>query len=143
MNLVLPTIEQNSVCGQYCKMGCFVLASLLLHVLVVALWHGEPPAGPVGRSTFKITLVARHGDIPEKPGVEHEQAGESEPSPSSKSSALTGEQSKPVEDDKQQALLTTEPTVSLQSAARIVKQNTANETQPVKSVRKPQTNAPG
>jgi protein TonB len=47
-----------------------VLGSLLLHTLVVALWRGEPPAGPVGRGTFQITLLARHGNTPGKAGAE-------------------------------------------------------------------------
>ncbi len=44
------------------RLGYFVVASLLLHGLVLTLWRGEPPAGPAGRSTFQITLLARHGD---------------------------------------------------------------------------------
>ena len=48
--------------GPSSRLGYFVLVSLLLHGLALLLWRGEPPAGPPGRSTFQITLLARHGD---------------------------------------------------------------------------------
>ena len=48
--------------GHHRKLGYFVAGSLALHFLVAVLWRGEPPAGTVGKSTFKITLLARHGD---------------------------------------------------------------------------------
>jgi protein TonB len=53
----------------------FVLASLLLHVLLMMLWRGAPPAGPVGQSTFQIALVARHGDTPQQPAAGQQQPG--------------------------------------------------------------------
>lgn len=48
--------------GQRHRLGYFVAGSLVLHCLVAGLWRGEPPEGPEGNSTFKITLLARHGD---------------------------------------------------------------------------------
>ena len=39
------------------------------------LWRGEPPTGPVGRSTFQITVLARHGDTAAKADAESGQRG--------------------------------------------------------------------
>ncbi len=44
------------------RLGYFILGSLLLHLVVVGAWRSSEPPGPVGQSTFKVTLVARHGD---------------------------------------------------------------------------------
>lgn len=52
----------SSVQNHRPALGYFVLGSLVLHTLLVGLWQGEAPAGPSARSTFKITLLARHGD---------------------------------------------------------------------------------
>jgi len=139
MDLLLPTVDRKSVCGQRCNIVYFFLGSLLLHVLVGVLCCGEPPAGPVGRSTFEITLVTRHGDTSEQPGVEREQAEDHEPRPSSNSSTLSSKPSKPVEDAKQQPLLSTEPAESSPSTARIVYKMQHDKRRPVKSARKPQT----
>jgi TonB family protein len=62
MNLAMPTDVNNGSGGHRRKLGYFVLGSLVLHLMVAGLWRGEPPAGPVGQSTFKVTLLARHGD---------------------------------------------------------------------------------
>ncbi len=48
--------------GHHRRLGYFVAGSLVLHFLVAGFWHGETPDGPVGQSTFKITLLARHGN---------------------------------------------------------------------------------
>jgi protein TonB len=75
MTLSLPSVEHRSVASQRRRLIWFVLGSLLLHVLLVALWRGEPPAGPVGQSTFQVTLVARHGDTPQQPAAGQRQPG--------------------------------------------------------------------
>lgn len=62
MNLAMPSDENDRSDGHRRKLGYFVLGSLVLHLVVAGLWRGEPPAGPVGQSTFKVTLLARHGD---------------------------------------------------------------------------------
>jgi len=69
----IPATRSTDAHGRLPRLGYFVLGSLLLHTLVVALWRGEPPAGPVGRGTFQITLLARHGSTPGKAGAEAEQ----------------------------------------------------------------------
>ena len=74
-NLFIPLAEHSSVCGQRRRVIWFVLGSLLLHVLLVVLWRGEAPAGPVGQSTFQVTLVARHGDTPQQPGAGQQPPG--------------------------------------------------------------------
>ena len=43
-------------------LGYFVAGSLLLHALLAGLWQDRAPAGPSARSTFQVTLLARHGD---------------------------------------------------------------------------------
>lgn len=48
--------------GQRRRLGYFILGSLLLHLVVVGAWRSSEPPGPVGQSTFKVTLLARHGD---------------------------------------------------------------------------------
>jgi protein TonB len=62
MSLFISADGSDVSGGQHRKLGYFVAGSLVLHLLVAGLWRGEPPAGPVGQSTFKITLLARHGD---------------------------------------------------------------------------------
>jgi TonB family protein len=48
--------------GQRHRMSYFILGSLVLHLVVVGAWRSSEPPGPVGQSTFKVTLLARHGD---------------------------------------------------------------------------------
>ena len=62
MNVAMPADRSGDAHGRLPRLGYFVLGSLLLHALLVALWQGTPAAGPVGQSTFQITLLARHGD---------------------------------------------------------------------------------
>ena len=82
----LPLSDEPAV--HYRRLGGFVLASLLLHILVVGLWRSEPPAGQVGRSTFQVTLVARQGDSQSRPGAE---SGQMENSAAPQPEASTGE----------------------------------------------------
>jgi protein TonB len=62
MSLFMSVDGRDVSGGQHRKLGYFVAGSLVLHLLVAGLWRGEIPDGPVGQSTFKITLLARHGD---------------------------------------------------------------------------------
>jgi TonB family protein len=75
MSLAIPADRSTDAQGLLPRLGYFVLGSLVLHALVVAVWRGEPAAGPEGQSTFQITLLARYGDTPDKPGAEagHEE----------------------------------------------------------------------
>jgi len=61
MNLAVPGSPSKRVEGRQSPLAYFVLGSLLLHVVVAGLWHGEPPAGPTGDGVFHVTLLARHG----------------------------------------------------------------------------------
>jgi len=61
MNPVTPTVYNSAQHPQY-LLGYFVAVSLLLHVLLLGLWQGKAPAGPSAHSTFRVTLLARHGD---------------------------------------------------------------------------------
>lgn len=80
MSLAIPADRSTDTHGLLPRLGYFVLGSLLLHALVVALWRGEPDAGPVGQGTFQITLLARYGDTPDKPGAEagHEESNDTQ-----------------------------------------------------------------
>lgn len=75
MSFAIPAERCTDAHGPLPRLGYFVLGSLVLHALVVAFWRGEPPAGPVGQSTFQITLLARHGDTSGKAGA---RAGQQE-----------------------------------------------------------------
>lgn len=48
-------------------LGYFVLGSVLLHALVVSLWHDKPAAGPMTQSSLQVTLLARHGNASSSP----------------------------------------------------------------------------
>jgi protein TonB len=109
----LPVGEPSSACSQRCRLLWFVVGSLLLHVLLVALWRGEPPAGPAGRSTFEITLVARQGGAGEESGSEQQQAADNAPRQSDKSVVVTGAQSKAIHGNRQ-----TVPSITSQRAVR-------------------------
>ena len=82
MSYVIPASRSSDARGRLPRLGYFVLVSLLLHALLVALWRGEPSAGPVGQSTFQITLLARHGDTPGRAGAAagQMQNGDTQPS---------------------------------------------------------------
>jgi len=56
-----------NVHGHRPVLGYFVLASLLLHALVVNFWHGTPPAGPQAQNTFQVTVLARRGNATSTP----------------------------------------------------------------------------
>jgi len=66
MHLAMPTIRRSAQSPRH-LLGYFVMASLLLHVLLVGLWQGKTPAGPSAHSTFQVTLLARHGDTANEP----------------------------------------------------------------------------
>jgi protein TonB len=68
MDIDTPTTHR-SVQKHQPLLGYFVLASVVLHALLVGLWQGEAPAGPSAHSTFQVTLLARHGDAASRPGV--------------------------------------------------------------------------
>jgi len=65
MNLVTPA-SRSSIQNPRPVLGYFVLGSLILHALLVALWQNEAPAGPSAHSTFQVTVLARHGDTERK-----------------------------------------------------------------------------
>ena len=75
MSFAIPADRCTDAHGPLPRLGYFVLGSMVLHALLVAFWRGEPPAGPVGQSTFQITLLARHGDTSGKTGA---RAGQQE-----------------------------------------------------------------
>lgn len=100
--------------GRLSRLGYFVLASLALHVLVVVLWRGEPPAGPAGQSTFQITLLARHGDTPGNAGADAGQQENSDTQRQIKSSELSSEPSELDESKGGKPLPATERAASLQ-----------------------------
>jgi len=97
-------------------LGYFVLASLLLHTLVVAFWRGEPPAGPVGQSTFQITLLARHGDTSGKAGAKAGQRDNNDRQQSIKSSASSSGHSALDEPKRAKALPITALAASVQQS---------------------------
>ena len=65
MKLVTPA-SRSSIQRPRPVLGYFVLGSLILHALLVALWQNEAPAGPSAHSTFQVTVLARHGDTERK-----------------------------------------------------------------------------
>jgi len=65
MTLVTPA-SRSSIQRTRPVLGYFVLGSLILHALLVALWQNEAPAGPSAHSTFQVTVFARHGDAERK-----------------------------------------------------------------------------
>ena len=137
MSLVLPTIESRSARGPRRRLAWFVAGSVLLHVLVVVLWHGEPPAGPMGQGTFQITLVARHGDAAEKPGADDERAGRGESGQEAQAAALPPAQSEVSADRQQRMSLITSRRVT-----PVVKNVRAGATGPLAQARKPEPETP-
>jgi len=73
MNLVTPATHCSTQATRP-VLGYFVMASLLLHLLLVGLWQGETPVGPSAHSTFLVTLLARHGDAASEPRNDADQA---------------------------------------------------------------------
>jgi protein TonB len=116
--LPLTDAEPGYRCSQQRRVICFLLGSLLLHVLLVVLWRGEPPAGPVGKSTFQVTLVARHGDIAPYPRSVAERAGQNEPQQSNSGAVGASEPSKPVARSERQVLSAPDPTTSSRRVSR-------------------------
>jgi TonB family protein len=76
-------------------LGYFILISAILHGLVVGIWRGEPPAGPVAQSTFHITIRARRGDTPARSGSGAGQSAHDEARRSSAAPAPPRTGSKP------------------------------------------------
>lgn len=91
MSYVIPATRSSDARGRLPRLGYFVLVSLLLHALLVALWRGEPSAGPVGQSTFQITLLAQHGDTPGRAGVTAGQMQNGDTQPSMERGESSGE----------------------------------------------------
>ena len=89
----MPATRSTDAHGRLPGLGYFVLGSLVLHALVVALWRGEPPTGPVGQGTFRITLLARHGDTSGKAGAEAGQQENNDTQQSISSSESSSEHS--------------------------------------------------
>jgi protein TonB len=119
-----------------------VLGSLLLHALVVALWRGEPPAGPVGQGTFQITLLARHGDTPGKAGVEAGQQENYETQQSTKSSQSSSEHPALDEPKDGKPLPTTNLAASLQPVGPAMPDLPQPSTRSHAVVKKPRNKAP-
>ena len=67
MDLVTPAARHSAQPSRLPLLGYFVVASLLLHLLLVGLWQSKTPAGPSAHSTFQVTLLARHGDTASEP----------------------------------------------------------------------------
>jgi TonB family protein len=101
--------------GRPSRLGCFLLGSLILHVLVVALWRGEPPAAPQGQSTFNITVLASYGDTPDKAGAEARHQENNATQQSGKSAASAGERAPLKQDKGGKSLPTTERASNLQA----------------------------
>ncbi len=137
MSLVLPTGESSRLCGSRRRLAWFVAGSVLLHVLLVLLWRGEPPAGPVGQGTFQITLVARHGDALEKPGAEDARAGRSESGRERQAAAPPPAQSEASASRQQRMSLITSRRVP-----PFVKKVRPDATGPLAHARKPERETP-
>ncbi len=48
--------------GSVRRLVYFVSASLLVHLVLLTVWHGDRSTGSSEHGTFKVTLVARRGD---------------------------------------------------------------------------------
>jgi protein TonB len=119
MHLSLSLSEpKHSACSQRCRLLWFVVGSLLLHLLLVALWRGEPPAGPAGQSTFQITLIARHGDTPQDARAEVERTGQNTLPQSGSGAVAASEPSKPVASSERQVLSALQPATPTRLAGR-------------------------
>ena len=73
MSSVTPADRCTDAQRRLPRLAYFVIGSVVLHTLVVMVWRGEPPAGPVGHGTFQITLLAEQGGAP---GSVADQAGQ-------------------------------------------------------------------
>lgn len=109
-----PLIRSSKLRGRRVVLGYFVLISLALHTLAAALWRAEPSAGAVGRSTFQVTLLARHGDVPDKSGAETERQMENDSREPQKGFVSPADFAPSSEEHAPKPLPTTETSVSLQ-----------------------------
>ena len=142
MNLAMPADRSTDAHGPLPRLGYFVLGSLLLHALVVALWRGEPPAGPVGQSTFQVTLLARHGDTPGKAGAEAGQQENNDTQQSIKSSESSSGHSVLDEPKGERPLPITALAASLQFPAPAAPDLPQPNTRPRAGVKKSPNKAP-
>lgn len=144
MSHAIPATRSTDARGRLPRLGYFVLGSLLLHALVVALWRGEPPAGPVEQGTFKITLLARHGATPGKAGAEAgRQENNNDTQQSTKSSESSSEH--PVLDEAKggKLLPTTKLTAALQPENPAAPDSLQPRSRSHAAIRKARDQAPG
>jgi protein TonB len=87
MNSVVPADRCTDRQRSMTRLACFVIASVVLHTLLVVLWRAEPPAGAVGRGSLQITLQAPQG---ESRGDAEGRAG-SQPGPAMAQSSEAGQ----------------------------------------------------
>ena len=116
MNFSMPADRSTDAHRRLPRLGYFVLGSLLLHALVVVLWQGKPPPGPLGQSTFQITLLARHGDTSGKAGAKTGQQENNAVQRSNKNSESSATQSAFDEPTGERPLPITVLAASVQSA---------------------------
>jgi len=142
MNVAKPADRSSDAHGRLPRLGYFVLGSLLLHALLVALWQGKPAAGPVGQSTFQITLLARHGDRSGEAGTEAGQQENNATLPLIKSSESSSRHSVLDEPQGNKLPPITALAASLQSAAAAAPDVPQPRTRPPASVKKTHNKAP-
>jgi len=135
MNVAMPADRSTDAHGRLPRLAYFVLGSLLLHALVVALWQGKPSAGPVGQSTFQITLLARHGDTLDKAGAKAGQQENNAIQESMKRSESSSGHVAPDEPKGGRPLPLTVLAASSQSAAPEVPQSGTRSRAAVKKIR--------
>jgi protein TonB len=142
MNVAMPADRSTDARGCLPGLGYFVLGSLLLHALVLALWQGKPPAGPVGKSTFQITLLARHGDTSGKAGVKDGQQESNAIKQSSKSGESSSGHSARHEPEDARPLPVKVLAASSQSAAPAASEVPQSRAGPRGAVKKTRGKAP-
>jgi len=142
MSYAIAATRSTDQHGRLSRLGYFVLASLALHVLVVVLWRGEPPASPVGQSTFQITLLARYGDTPGNAGADAGQQENSDTQRQIKSSELSSEPSALDESQDGKLLPATDPATSSQAVSRAAHDLQQPGTRARAGVLKPHNKAP-
>jgi len=142
MNFAMPADRSTDAHGRLPGLGYFVLGSLLLHALVLAFWQGKPAAGPVGQSTFQITLLARHGDTSGKAGVKAGQQENNAIPQSIKSSEASSGHSALDEPKGGRPLPITVLAANPQSAAPAASEVPQSRARPRETVKKTRSKAP-